>query len=216
MNGRILFGTLAVVVVLVAAGLVAWWAVGPDVGRHMDRRTGPEPATRTASMEAANAGEDKLVRLGMGDTVRLSTEEVNGLLSHQLAGWVPAALARPGVSLGGDSLVISGDVATRELPATRELEAVRFLLPDTARVSIAGRLEPLDGGRTAFDVDALTIANVPIPRRVHATLLARLGRSDEPGLAPTAIAFPLPAGVTAARVEAGSLLLVPAPSSATN
>lgn len=215
MNGRILLGMLTLVVLLVAAGLVAWWAIGPDVDRHMDRRVAVEPV-RTASVEAADAGEEKLARLGTGDTIRLSEGEVNGLLAHQLAGWIPAGFARPGVALGADSLVISGDVATRELPATRELEAVRFLLPDTARVSIAGRLEPLDGGRAAFDVDALTIANVPIPRRVHPTLLSRLGRADEPGLAPTAIAFPLPAGVSAARVEGGSLLLAPAAAPTTH
>jgi len=215
MNGRILFGTLAAVVLLVAAGLVAWWAIGPDLDRHLDRRSGPEPA-RAASLEAGTAGEEKLARLASGDTVRLSADEVNGLLSHQLAGWVPSSFARPGVSMAADSLVLAGDVATRELPATRELEAVRFLLPDTARVFIAGRLGPLGEGRTAFDVDALTIANVPIPRRAHPALLERLGRTDEPGLRRTAIPFPLPAGVSSARVEGGYLVLVPTSPASTN
>jgi hypothetical protein len=49
---------------------------------------------------------------------------------------------------------------------------------------------------------------MPVPREQYLTLLDRVA-PDEPGVADDELAFQLPSGVGAARVENGSLVLVP-------
>jgi hypothetical protein len=51
----------------------------------------------------------------------------------------------------------------------------------------------------------------PLPARLVPGALERLGRTDEPGLPPDAIALPLPPGVAAAYVRRDSLVLLALP-----
>jgi hypothetical protein len=44
----------------------------------------------------------------------------------------------------------------------------------------------------AVDIGQVTFAGIPIPARYYPDVLQRFGRSDEPGLAPTAIGITLP------------------------
>jgi hypothetical protein len=198
-------GSLGVLVVLVALLGAGWYFREPLlalVGR------GGEPVE--VSPEAAALARGKIERLQTdGDTARLSSIEASSLLRYDGPGWLTQRVSEAGVEFSGDTVKVSGTIATSELPSHPELDRVRVLLPDSSRVQISGTLDPLASGRMAVDIDEVTFAGIPIPARYYPDVLARFGRQDEPGLAPSALAVPLPEGVGSARVEGGYLVLTP-------
>ncbi|HEX5724877.1 MAG TPA: hypothetical protein VFX98_05395 [Longimicrobiaceae bacterium] len=199
---------LGILLLLAALGGAAWLfrdrIPGPWSRGEAQEATGVSPAT-------AEAAEAKLQRLrDDGEEVALSGAEVTSLLRYRLQGGLAGRVHDPVVTFEGDGVRVTGRVPTEELPDVRELRAVREFLPDTADVSVQGKLRTLDDGRTAVKVDAVSFARVPVPQEVYARALERFGRQDEPGLAPDEYAVRLPPGVGAARVEGGRLVLSPA------
>lgn len=199
-GGRV--AALALVLALAAAG---WWFRADIV-----RLVGGESEPVEVSPEAAAIAKEKLQRLRTeGDTVRLSSVEVSSLLRYGGPAWITDLVHEPAAEFASDSVRVGGTIATSTLPSHPELDRVRMLLPDSSRIEVFGRLALLPSGRTAMQVDRVTFAAIPIPERYYPEVLGRLGRRDEPGLAPAAIGITLPQGVGGARVEGGYLVLSP-------
>lgn len=195
----------AVLLLLLLAVLAGAWL-------FRDRITGllgggAEPVE--VSPEAAARAEEKFRGLRDGEEARLSEVEISSILRYRTPEWAAQRLRDPAVHLSGDTLELSGIVATEHLPSHPELNSVRGLLPDSARVEVTGHVRTLDGGRTAFEISSVEFAGLPIPRRYYADVLEGLGRRDEPGLPANAIALQLPPGARSARVESGHLVLTP-------
>lgn len=203
---RALLG-IAGLVVLLALG----WTLRDQVPGPWQRGGEAETFATEVSPEAAAQAEAKLERLRTeGDTVRMSEAEFTSYIRYRYSDRLAGQLESPAVSFSGDTVSLSGRLPTDRLPSTRELEAVRAFLPDTADVRVIGALRTLGPGRAVLRVDAASFARVPIPENVYADALRRFGRRDEPGLAPNEYAFPLPPGVGGASVENGQLVLTPA------
>ena len=83
------------------------------------------------------------------------------------------------------------------------------LLPDSARVEVAGSVRSLGAGRAAMEVRQVEFAGIPIPERYYPPMLERIGQQDEPDLTSTEMGLKLPPGVSEVRVENGYLLLIP-------
>jgi hypothetical protein len=192
--------------VLLLALLGAGWWFRDDILRLVGREREPVEV----SPEAAEIAREKLERLrSEGDTARLSSVEMSSLLRYGGPVWLTERVHEPSVEFSSDTVRVSGTIATSELPSHPELDRVRVLLPDSSRVEIAGVLRPLPPARLAVEIGLVTFAGIPIPARYYPEVLQRFGRTDEPGLAPTAIAVTLPDGVGSARVEGGYLVLTP-------
>jgi len=162
------------------------------------------------SPEAAAAAEEKIAGLrDGGKPVRLSEIEMSSLLRYRSPAWVQERFHEPSVEFSGDTVRLSGTVATDALPSHPDLDRVRILLPDSSRIQITGRVAPLPSGKVAMEIDQVDFAGIPVPERYYPAVLQRFGRRDEPGLAPTALALALPKGVKSARVQEGYLVLTP-------
>lgn len=198
----ILVALLAAVVVL---GLLAWVFRGELV-----ERASPAVEYTVVSPEAALSAEVKMQRVRMrGDTVALSDVEVASFMRYQLADRFGGLLHDASANISGDTLMIGGRLPTDRLSDLRELDRVRMFLPDTAQVDIAGRIVTQLPGQAVVEIERVMVAGIPIPERYYPAVLARIGRRDEPGLPPNALALPLPEGVGSARIEDGSLILTP-------
>lgn len=192
----------------VAALLFAGWT-------YHDRIPGPwnhaeEPAVTNVSPAAADQAEAKLQRMrSRGDTVHLSSVEFTSYVRYRYREQIAGELEQPTVAFTGDTVTLGGRFPTDRLPDMREVRAMRDFLPDTADVKLRGGLRTLSPGKAALRIDVASFATVPVPRDVYPDALKRIGRRDEPGLAPNEYAFPLPPGVGSARVENGELVLSP-------
>ena len=197
-----------IAVVALAAGA---WTLRDRIPGPWSRASAQEDFATEVSPEAAAQAEAKLERLRTeGDTVRLSEAEFTSYVRYRFRDQLASQLDAPVVGFSGDTVTLAGRLPTDRLPQTREIEAVRPFLPDTADVRMTGGIRMLEPGRAALRIEAVSFAKVPIPDNVYPDALKRFGRRDEPGLEPNEYAFPLPPGVGSAQVEEGMLVLAPA------
>lgn len=194
--------TFLIGLVLIVLVAVSAWIYGT--------RFGPAAELTEVSPEAATSAEAKLERLRTNsEPVRLSGVELTSLFRYRYPQALPGVVGTPSVSFSGDTVRMVGQLAADQLPNVKEVNAVRDFLPDTTAVVVTGQVQQLADSRASFQVTGVQVSGIPIPSRIYGSVLERLGRHDEPGLAPNAIAFPLPPGVGGARVEAGHLVLTP-------
>jgi hypothetical protein len=206
-------GVVALALLAVVVG-IGWFQRDRLVGLWHELR-GTAPVLEEApSPEAADRAEAKLSELaeGVQSRVSLSETEVQSLLLYRYQQLLPAFVDSPRVELDGDRLRLRIRVPADRLPRVEDLGEAAALLPDTAELSVRGQLLPLDSGRVAFAIDDVTAARIPLPHRLVAPTLERLGRADEPGLPRDAVALPLPPGAAGAYVRADSLVLLARPA----
>jgi hypothetical protein len=191
---------------LLLVALLGLVALGWCVSDRMDRDRVPVEV----SPEAAERAERKLERLREnGEEVRLSGVELSSLFRFRGPVWAVNGVEEPGVEMNGETVVLSGTVSTDRLPSHPELDRIRGLLPESSRIEITGQMRPYETGRVALNIDQVQFAGIPIPQRYYPDVLQRIGRQEEPGLEPTALALRLPEGASTARVESGHLVLTP-------
>jgi hypothetical protein len=172
---------------------------------------GDEPSERAApSLRLANAATDKLARLKSGETdaVALSETEIQSLLQYKYRQLLPAFVDSPRVQLEDGKIIVQARVPVERLPQLNELGEAAAFLPDTTEVGVTGQILPLRNGRVALAVDEVRAARIPLPKRLVAGALRKLGRKDEPGLPSDALAVPLPPGANTAYVRGDSLILL--------
>lgn len=186
--------------------LVAW----------RDLRGAPQPA-EFPSPELAALAESKLhaLRDGSAQAASLSAIELESLLLHRYTGVLPQFLGAPGIDLQGERLRLRARVPVDMLPHVDGIGEAAAFLPDTTELTVSGRLLPLRPGRVAFAIEDVSAQRFPLPRRLVPGALERLGRRDEPGLPPDAMALPLPPGAATAYIRRDSLVLVAEPAPGT-
>ncbi|CAN5599383.1 hypothetical protein BH23GEM10_BH23GEM10_13590 [soil metagenome] len=162
------------------------------------------------TLALADAAGEKLDGLRTGEQSRtaLSAIELESLLLFHYRGVLPAFMDSTQIEMVRDQLRLRARVPVDKLPRVDGLAEAAAFLPDTAELTVTGRLLPLEGGRVAFAVDQVSAARFPLPSRLVPGALSRLGRVDEPGLPPDAMALPLPSGVTSAYIRRDSLVLL--------
>lgn len=203
-NRKGLAVTLAAVLVLLALGFVFR-------ERLVSLWVGATEATE-ASPEVAAEAQAKLDELRPGgDPVRLSAVELTSLLRYRAPAATQQILRDPAVRITGDTLHLTGMVPTDRLPSDPNLDRIRLLLPDTAKLEVRGTLEARTPGRAALEVRGIEFAGIPIPARFIPGILQRVVRSDEPARDPAAVEFRLPPRVGSARLSDGYLVLTPVP-----
>lgn len=157
-----------------------------------------EPSDMEVSPEAAASAESKLQRVAEGEEVALSANELTSLFAYRPQVWAIRPIHSPVVEMSGDTVRIRGGVPTSEIPAQIELGPVRALLPDTTNIDLAGVVRSSGSHALVLEVAAVEVEGMPVPERIYSELL----QSD-------ALTLPLPAGISAARVVDGELILTP-------
>jgi len=209
MARRGVVGKLILLILLAALAAGAWMFRGLIPGPWQR-----ETVITEVSEEGAVAADAKLKRLQEnGDTVRLSGAEFTSYVRYRMANrFATGDLELPTVSFEGETVKVAGRLPKDRIPPAqlRQLGAGADFIPDTADVGVDGSLRMLAPGRGALKVQAASFARFPIPRERYLPILDRVGGMDEPGLERDEVAFQLPPGVGAARVENGMLVLAPA------
>jgi hypothetical protein len=208
-----MFGCLRriIVLVLLLALLAGGWLYR-DRLRELWREVRGQPALVVVlpSRELADAADAKLeaLRTGAADRAALSEVELQSLLAYRYAGVLPGFVDSAVVELDDDRIRLRADVPIDRLPSVSELGEAASFLPDTSELTLTGSLLPLPGERVGLAINEVTVARIPLPRRLVPAALRRLGRRDEAGLPADAIPLPLPSGATSAYIRGDSLVLI--------
>lgn len=205
---------LAVLVVVLGGA----WLFGDRLRIAWRDIRGVRESALVATPELADRAQAKLDAFQDGTVARvtLSAVELESLMLYRYQGALPGFLGPPGIELRDDRVQLRVRLPIDKLPNVEGLgDAVAFL-PDTTELTVSGRLLPLDTGRVALIVDDVSAQRIPLPRRLVPGALDRLGRRDEPGLPPDAIALLLPPGVAAAYIRSDSVVLLARPRTGIN
>jgi hypothetical protein len=172
-----------------------------------------DPVITEVSEAGAIAADAKLERLREeGDTIRLSGVEFTSYMRYRMAQRFASDIELPTVAFTGDQVQVAGRLPKDRIPQAQidQLGRAASFIPDTATVEVGGGMRMLGPGRAALKVTSVAVERLPIPRDRYLSVLDRVGGMDEPGLERDEVAFQLPPGVGAARVENGELVLAPA------
>ena len=202
-------GRLLLLAVLIVGAAVAWFN-RDAIGDLWDRVSGNETAV---SPEIAARADEKLATLGTTDgptRVALDESEVQSLVEYRWAGFLPPDVVDPKVGMSDGRLSLEASVATARFGRVEELRDIIAFLPDTASLRAVGQFVPHDAGHVALEVHELGAASIPVPTRLIPTILSRFRGSSAPGLAPNAVAVPLPPGISNVYVSGDSLVFVSA------
>ena len=188
--------------VLVVAALVAGWferdAIREYVSRFLDREKAGVEVVASGEPAEARRAEEKIIALGQGevDEVTLSAEELDGWIRSGLKGFFPGYISDVRASIGDEQLRLAGRVATDSISGLDRLGPASLFIPDTADVSVAGRLDGLEPGRGVFWVETIRIGALPLPDAIRDQIMLELkgGRAGELGA--NAVEFELPRFVT--------------------
>lgn len=209
MARRGVIGKLILLVLLAVMAGGAWMFRGLIPGPWQR-----ETVVTEVSEAGAQAAEAKLQRLREnGETVRLSGAEFTSYIRFRMADrFATGDVELPVITFEGETVKVAGRLPKDRIPESqlRQLGAGADFIPDTADVGVDGSLRMLAPGRGALKVQSASFARIPIPRDRYLPILDRVRGMDEPGLAQDEVAFQLPPGVGAARVENGMLVLAPA------
>ncbi len=148
------------------------------------------------------------LRAGRISSASFDAVELQSLLLYEYEGLLPAFVDSPRIDIDDSRIVMTGRMPIDRLPDVEGMGQAAALLPDTTDLALTAQLLPLGNGRVALAVDDITVSRIPLPERLYAPALARLGRRSEPGLPPDALAVPLPPGAVNAYVRGDSLVLV--------
>lgn len=175
-----------------------------------DLRGGKEETQLGPSPELAEVAAEKLATLKSGEvqSVALSENEIQSLLQFKYRQILPAFVDSPRVELNEGKIEVHARVPVERLPQLNELGEAAAFLPDTTEVAVIGQILPLRSGRVALAVDQVRAARIPLPKRLVAGALRKLGRKDETGLPQDALAVRLPPGADAAYVRGDSLVFI--------
>lgn len=206
-------GCLRIFVVIGGLAILGflWFTQGNELRSLWNELTGrPTEEHVMPSQALADHAQTKLAELrdGRAGTVAFSEVELQSLLMYEYQGLLPAFVDSPRIELDASRLVVKGRMPIDRLPDVEGMRQAAALLPDTTDLALTAQLVPLGDGRVALAVDEITVSRIPLPQRLYAPALSRLGRRAEPGLPADAVAVPLPPGVTNAYVRADSLVLV--------
>lgn len=204
--GRGCLGRLVFLVVLVGVLVVAWLN-REDLLGLVDRVRGGTPS----SPELAAQADEKLASLedeqGVA-RVALNQSELQSLIDYRWGGFLPQDVVNPRVGLADGRVTLQAGVATARFGRVAELREIIAFLPDTTDLRAVGTFVPLDSAHVALEVHELGAASIPVPGRLIPTVLSRFRRSSAPGLAPNAVAVPLPPGISNVFVSGDSLVFV--------
>ncbi len=200
-------GRLLLVALLVIGLGIAWY--NRDV--VSDLWASIRGTTTRVSPEIAARADDKLSSLGAPDGpahVALTESELQSLVEYRWTGFLPPDVVEPRVGLADGRVSLEASVATARFGRIAELREIVAFLPDTAALRVVGMFVPLNDDHVALEVHEMGAASLPVPRRLIPTVLSRFRGSTEPGLAPNAVAVPLPPGISNVYVSGDSLVFV--------
>ncbi len=194
-------------VALVVVGAAVWLYFGDDIRAFWDERTGPAaPALTGAELSDATMGRIAALRETPGDRLALSEAELQSLVDHEYAAFIPAFLASPTVGVDGGRLRLSGRASTDFIQEYVDLGDAAAFLPDTADVAVRGHLIPAEPGRVGLAVDQVSVARIPVPDALMGRLLRTGGAGSDPSLGERVIPIGLPEPLASAYVHGDSVV----------
>ena len=203
---------LVLLLVLLAAGSVAWLTRG----RWLGRPSGDVPSSAVTAWAPVQESAAGAARRGLGSLAAAGgpayvSVEAPDLLAYAMSSF--AAVLPPSVKdlqarVVGDRVYVRGLVTVADLGGARVLGPLAGMLPARDTLEIGGTLDVLKPGLAQLHVLEMRAGAISIPAPIIPRLVHEIRRGAPPaGLADDALAVPLPASVGDVRIARGKVTL---------
>jgi hypothetical protein len=138
----------------------------------------------------------------------LTGAEAVGYLLQRIAGQFPPSASQDvQAMIAGDTLNVRAVLPLRELGADRALGPLASLLSDRDTVQLGGTATMVRPGLAQFRVTTVTIHGFTLPSKVIPKLIGQMRHQTPEGIAPDALALPLPPYISDIRIGNGKVTL---------
>jgi hypothetical protein len=201
-------GCLVLVAIALAAGWYWWTNIRERPASPVaTRRSVWEPVTPEAG-QRGRAALEALSRPGGPDFVPVSAGDVASYVFFSTTNRLPPATRDLQAAVIDDQLAVRGVIPLRELGAGRVLGPLASLLSDQDTVYFSGRLSVVQSELGQYRVTELRLQQFRVPPGVVPRVLRGIDRNERPpGVAPDALALPLPPYIRDIVVGDGVIML---------
>lgn len=173
MTGRRAFLSVGLV------GVAVWLAADAPRSHDTAGFLAPPPVFAAVGDGAADRAETLLVqashvRAGRDRSLSLTGEDLTALVRFGLPGVVPSGVIEPELSIERGVVRVSARLVHADFEAAEELGALASVLPDTASVTVFGRVSTGRAGWIDFRIEGAVVEGIPVPEVVLAAVARRL------------------------------------------
>ena len=205
-------GRIVVVLVLLAAGSVAWltrdrWLGRPATNAPASAVSAWAPVKESGAATATRALHS-LGSPGGPVFVNVDAPDLLAYAMSSLAAVLPPSVKDLQARVVGDRVFVRGLVTVAELGGAKVLGPLAAMLPARDTLEIGGTIDVLQPGLAQLHVLEMRAGALSIPSQLIPRLVHEFRRGAQPaGLAADALAVPLPPNVGDVRIARGTVTL---------
>lgn len=194
-----------ILLLLLAAGAYYWWMV--RVTSPSSSTTGVWQPVRPADA-AAGARAVEALQAPRGKVfTNLTPAQAVAYLVQTTAKQLPSSATGVEAMVSGDQLHVRAVVPLDQLGGARVLGPLANMLGDRDTVQLAGRVDLLRPGMAQMHVTQVRVGSLNVPAQMIPRLVDQIRRQSPPGIAPDALALPLPSYIGDVRIANGKVTL---------
>lgn len=194
-----------VLALVVIGGAYYWWTVrtvtAPAATAGVWRPVTPRDAASGARAVASLQNSTGKV------FANLTPSEAVAYLVQETAKQLPSSSTGVEAMVSGDQLHVRAVVSLHELGGAQVLGPLANMLGDRDTVELAGRVDLVRPGLAQMHVTKVQIRTLNLPQPMIPKLVQQIRRESPPGIAPDALALPLPSYIGDVRIANGKVTL---------
>lgn len=196
------------VLALLAGGAYYWWMV------HVNTSSAPvavasgvwRPVTAADGARGGQAVDS--LRMARGKVfANLTPSEAVAYLVQASAKQLPANATDVAAMVSGDQLHLRAVVSLRDLGGAQILGPLASMMGSRDTVQLAGTVDLLRPGMAQFHLTQVQVQSLRVPKQMIPKLVGQLRRQSPDGIAPDALALPLPPYIGDVRIANGRVTL---------
>lgn len=194
------------VLLLLAGGAYYWWGVhvvtsgsGATAGVWHPVTPG-DAAAGARAVEALRAPRGKVF-------ANLTPAQAVAYLVQETAKQLPSSATGVQAMVSGDQLHVRAVLSLADLGGARALGPLASMLGARDTVELAGRVDLLRPGMAQMHITKVQVRSLEVPTQMIPRLVQQIRRESPPGIAPDALALPLPSYIGDVRIANGKVTL---------
>lgn len=198
-------GCLVVLLVL-AGGAYYWWTVRVTRPAATASAGVWQPVTAADAASGARAVASLQTSSGKVFT-NLTAPQAVAYLVQETAKELPASATDVQAMASGDQLHVRAVVPLQELGGAKALGPLANMLGTRDTVELAGRVDLLRAGMAQMHITRARVGSLNLPATMIPRVISQIRRESPSGIAPDALALPLPPYIGDVRIANGKVTL---------
>ncbi|MGI9089588.1 MAG: hypothetical protein ACR2GG_00635 [Gemmatimonadaceae bacterium] len=195
------------ILALLAGGAYYWWMVRVNTSAPAAVTSGVWRPVTPADGAAGSRAVDSL-RMTRGKVfANLTPSEAVAYLLQESSKQLPPNATDVAAMISGDQLHLRAVVSLRDLGGAQVFGPLVSMLGARDTVQLAGTVDLLRPGMAQFHLSQVQVQSIRAPKQMIPKLVSQLRRQSPEGIAPDALALPLPPYIGDVRIANGKVTL---------